>query len=110
MTVRSRESGGVVVVSLDGELDMTTADKAAVALRDAATHGTAIVLDMTGLRFFSSAGLNLLLQLHEAVRTKHVVVHLAGDQRAVTRPLELTGLADLFPIHPTLTAALDSCR
>lgn len=106
LDVATTERDDVVIVSLTGELDMTTADRAALALQNATDRADAVVVDMTGVRFFSSAGLNLLLQLHEAVRAKQVAVHLAGDQRAVARPLELTGLGELFPMHATVDAAV----
>lgn len=106
MTVTTSRQSGAVVVSLAGDLDMTTVDRATVALRGAMTEGGPVVLDMTGVRFFSSAGLNLLLQLHEDVQHNRVDVRLAGDQRAVIRPLELTGLTGLFPIHSSVSAAL----
>jgi anti-sigma B factor antagonist len=110
MTVTSTRQDGAVVVSLAGELDMATADLAAAALRDAVAVGAPVVLDLTGLRFFSSAGLNLLLQLHEDMRERHLDVRLAGDQRAVARPLELTGLTDLFPVYRSVAEALAARR
>jgi anti-anti-sigma factor len=110
LTVSTTERDDVVIVSMAGELDMTTADRAATALKTAATRGATLIVDLTGLEFFSSAGLNLLLQLHEDARENHITVLIAGDQRAVFRPLELTGLAELFPIHATLADALEACR
>jgi anti-sigma B factor antagonist len=103
LTVRTWERAGVVIVSVTGELDMSTVDQVAVALQDAVTRGVPVVLDMTGLRFFSSAGLRLLVRLHE---TASVDVRLAGDQRVVLRPLELTGLLDLFPVHASVADAV----
>jgi len=35
-----------------------------------------------------------------------VDVRLAGDQRVVLRPLELTGLLDLFPVHASVAEAV----
>jgi anti-sigma B factor antagonist len=64
------------------------------------------VVDMTGLRFFSSAGLTLLVRLDEARQDPPLDVRLVGDQRVVILPLELTGLRDLFPIHTSLAEAL----
>lgn len=110
LTVSTATRDDVVIVSLAGELDMTTADRASDALREATDRGTAVIVDMTGLRFFSSAGLNLLLQLHEDVQARKVAVRLAGDQRAVSRPMELTGLGDLFPMHATVDDALAGLR
>jgi anti-sigma B factor antagonist len=106
LTVTSTRREGTVVVSLTGELDMATAGRAASALKAAVEVGVPVILDLTGLRFFSSAGLNLLLQLHEDTRERHLDVRLAGDQRAVARPLELTGLSELFPVHPSVADAL----
>lgn len=106
LTVTTTRQSGVSVVSLEGDLDMNTVDQAGSALRTAMAEGGSVVLDMTGLRFFSSAGLNLLLQLHEDIQDRQVDVRLAGDQRAVIRPLQLTGLTGLFPIHSSVTAAL----
>jgi anti-sigma B factor antagonist len=103
LTVRTWERAGVVIVSVTGELDMSTVDQVAVALQDAVTRGVPVVLDMTGLRFFSSAGLRLLVRLHE---TASVDVRIAGDQRVVLRPLELTGLLDLFPVHASVADAV----
>lgn len=106
LTVASTRQEGAVVVSLTGELDMATVGQASTALKEAVEAGAPVILDLTGLRFFSSAGLNLLLQLHEDAQERQLEVRLAGDQRAVARPLELTGLTDLFPVYPSVAAAL----
>jgi anti-sigma B factor antagonist len=110
LTVSSAVRDGVVVVSLVGELDMSTAGYAAVALRDATTQADAVVLDMTELRFFASAGLNILLQLRKELQDKGVDVRLVTDQRAVLRPMQLMGVADQFDIHTSLAAALAAVR
>lgn len=106
LTVASTWSDGVIVVSLSGELDMSTVDRAATALKEATTTDSPVVLDLTGLRFFSSAGLNLLLQLREDAQERQLDVRLAGNQRVVARPLELTGLTELFPIYPSVAEAV----
>ena len=62
--------------------------------------------DLSGVRFFSSAGLTLLVQLDQERRQRSVDVRLVGDQCVVVRPLELTGLREVFPIHTTLADAL----
>jgi anti-anti-sigma factor len=109
-TVRTDERDGVVIVTIAGELDMATAPRASVVLKDATGRGNPVVIDMTGLRFFSSAGLTLLVQLDDQRRTAPTDIRLVGDQRVVLRPLELTGLLDLFPVHTTLDAALAAAR
>jgi anti-anti-sigma factor len=110
LTVAATEQDGIVVVSLAGELDMSSAGTAAIALRDATTGAPSVVVDMTGLRFFASAGLNVLLQLRRELQDRGVRVWLAADQRAVLRPLELMGVADQFEIRTTVTEAVAAAR
>jgi anti-sigma B factor antagonist len=110
LTVRDIERDGVVVVSLVGELDMATAEDAAIALRAATTDATAVVLDLTELLFFASAGLNILLQLRQELQDNGVDVRLATDQQAVLRPMELMGVADQFTVHPSVADALAAAR
>jgi anti-sigma B factor antagonist len=106
LTARTDERDGAMVVTVRGELDMATAPIVAVAVKDALARGLPVVLDLSGLRFFSSAGLTLLAQLDTERRQRSVDVRLVGDQRVVILPLELTGLRDLFPIHTSLADAL----
>ncbi|HEX3790362.1 MAG TPA: STAS domain-containing protein [Pseudonocardiaceae bacterium] len=107
LTTQVTVRGGAVVVRLVGDLDLATVDTAAAALDEpAARTATALVLDLTDLRFFASAGLSLLIRLYEDAQTRQLDVRLAGDQRAVLRPLQLMGLGDLFPMHPSVADAL----
>jgi anti-sigma B factor antagonist len=78
--------------------------------REATASAKAVVLDMTDLRFFASAGLNILLQLRQELQDKGVDVGLATDQRAVLRPMQLMGVADQFAIHVSVAAALAAAR
>ncbi|HVV24037.1 MAG TPA: STAS domain-containing protein [Pseudonocardiaceae bacterium] len=106
LTVRQERHGGVVVVSLVGELDMATADDAADRLDLAAASASTLVVDLTGVRFFGSAGLNVLLRL----RAAGVDVRLVADHQAVLRPLQLMGVADQFVIHRSVDDAVESVR
>lgn len=110
LTARADERDGVMIVTVRGELDMATAPTVAVAVKDAMARGLPVVLDLSGLRFFSSAGLTLLVQLDADRRQRSVDVRLVGDQHVVVMPLELTGLRDLFPIHTSLADALSAIR
>ncbi|HEX4721837.1 MAG TPA: STAS domain-containing protein [Pseudonocardiaceae bacterium] len=110
LTARAEERDGVMVVTLAGELDMSTEARAGDVLTNAVARGLPLVLDMTGLRFFSSAGLTLLARLDQNRRESSLDVRLAGDQRVVVLPLELTGMRNLFPIHSSLDEALAAAR
>jgi len=106
LTAHIGEQDGVVVVSIAGELDMLTVQKVTPLLDDAITRGKPVIVDMSALSFFSSSGLSLLARLDEQRRQERADVRLVADQRVVVRPLHLTGLHDLFPLHPRLDDAL----
>ncbi|WP_433296879.1 STAS domain-containing protein [Actinoplanes sp. CA-030573] len=79
--------GGRAVVTVTGEVDMSTAD----AMFRAATRDgvTAATLDLREVSFFDSAAIHALLQLAEFYGDRLTV--LASSQ--VRRVLEISGLA-----------------
>ena len=110
-TLAVEEIADAAVLRFGGELDLQTVPElqARVSAAVAATGG-AVVADLTAVRFLSSSGLTLLLGLRSALaeedRPLRVVV---GGSKAVSRPLEITGLDRLLDVHPDLDAALAAC-
>ncbi|BBY27982.1 STAS domain-containing protein [Mycolicibacterium sediminis] len=110
LTTRVRRlAGDITVLSVDGEIDLATAGILDAAVADAtATASHAVVVDLTGVDFMGSAGLRILAQTHERlVPTTFVVV---TDRAATRRPIEVTGLTELFSTFATLDAALAAVR
>jgi len=69
LDVDERDSNGVRVVSLRGELDLATAPAACVRLDKARrTPRPRIVVDLSGLRFCDSTGLRALLSAAKGSR------------------------------------------
>jgi anti-sigma B factor antagonist len=88
-------------VTVAGELDSATAP----GLRDCllaavARPGTAPVdVDLSAVTFLDSAGLSALATGHRAaVRADRVLRIRCGTARAVVRPLQITGLWDVFTV------------
>lgn len=99
LTVRTAQDGDNRVVSLCGELDLANAGTAESALEAALTsHDTQVVVDMSELEFIDSTGIALLVtaigQDGDAARVRFV----PSASPAVTRVLELTGLAERLPL------------
>jgi anti-sigma B factor antagonist len=97
---------GVVVLALTGELDMLTAP----ALEDAIASATgkepsAMIVDLTKVRFLASAGLSVLVAAYLDV-TPSAQFGIVADGVAVRRPLKLTGIDTLVTLFPTLQDAL----
>jgi anti-anti-sigma factor len=94
-----------IVLKVAGEIDMMTAPVLEEAVRGALAERPAnLVIDLTGARFFSSAGLAVLVFAHR--NSAGVDLRVVATGRVVIRPLELTGLTDDLAIYPTLAAAL----
>jgi stage II sporulation protein AA (anti-sigma F factor antagonist) len=100
LTVRSTPYGdGVVIVSLDGELDGSTVASAATVI-EAALHRPEmlVVLDLEGLHFLDSAGVALLLNLNEEKWSQGRIRVVPSRSPGVTRILAATGLDALLTI------------
>lgn len=110
LTADITERDGVVVVTIIGELDMASVHTAEPVVADAVSRGKPVVIDLSRLSFFSSAGLTVLARLDDRRRHEPLDVRLVADQRVVVLPLRLTGLQGLFPIHPTLDDAVAAIR
>jgi anti-anti-sigma factor len=103
--------GSIAVVHLTGDLDMETVGQAEQAL-DEVVHDTAaaLILDLNGLAFFASTGLNLLVQLKETTHGHGQGLFVVAANRRVLRPLQIAALDVAFEIHPTVEQALTAAQ
>jgi anti-sigma B factor antagonist len=98
--------GRVAVLSLTGELDMLTAPQLERAIAGAATKApAAMIVDLTGVTFLASAGLNVLVAAYLDI-TRSAQFGVVADGVVVRRPLQLTGLDTVVTLFPTLGDAL----
>lgn len=71
--------------------------------------GGPLVIDMSGLVFADSRGLEALVHLAEYQIRNGRTLKLAGAKPVLQEVLELTELEDLFESYPDVAAALESC-
>lgn len=93
------------LVSAVGEIDSAVSARLSDQLAAAVATGRHVVVDLSAVTFCDSSGLTALIRGHtaaEAAGTKFLVV---TEQRAITRPIALLGLADVLRILPDLAAA-----
>ncbi|MEV7099732.1 STAS domain-containing protein [Amycolatopsis sp. NPDC051045] len=106
ITVKTIRDIGVVVVEGDADhgVRKTLRETVAAAL---ARGPRALVVDLTEVRFFGSAGLSVLAWLHQAAGAAGIEVTLVATRRSVLRPMSVTRIDDLFGIHSTLAQAVE---
>ncbi|MDD5629667.1 MAG: STAS domain-containing protein [Elusimicrobia bacterium] len=106
MEIRWTESSAVVTLALSGRLDALTSPQAEQALdRFLASPKSALVLDLGGLEYISSAGLRLLLLTGRKVAEKPGRLVLCCLQDAVKEVLEVSRLVSLFQVAATAEEA-----
>ncbi|MFC9439661.1 STAS domain-containing protein [Nocardia sp. NPDC057030] len=100
--VRSVDSARIL--SLNGEIDMASAPQFQAAVDDALRdQPSTLVIDLSRVEFFGSAGLSVLLVAAETLPAGQVRVVASPPVR---RPIEVTGLDKLLSVHNTVDEAL----
>ncbi|WP_020672834.1 STAS domain-containing protein [Amycolatopsis nigrescens] len=103
---------GVTTISVSGDLDLRTAPEFAAVLAEAQSPPPpeALVLELGGIGFCASAGLQVLLRAQQRAEADGTRLFLVGAPRAVLRPLQLTGLDRAFVRCDTTAEALAGCH
>jgi anti-anti-sigma factor len=100
------EPGAITVVPIHGDVDLNTSDHFAQTIQQAVGPcPPVLVLDMTGVSFMSLTGLAVLIATEHQTREAGVELRLAASQRAVLRPIQISGLTEVFDIYPTVADA-----
>jgi anti-anti-sigma factor len=107
--VQREMDGHTVVVSVAGEVDHNTVGALHVELDTAlalATPPAPVVLDLTGVTFFGSAGLNELVLQHLRAGENRTPLRVVAAHRQVLHPIQLTDLHNLLRLFPDRADAL----
>ncbi|GHH81982.1 anti-sigma factor antagonist [Kitasatospora indigofera] len=106
-TVRECLAGPVVEAA--GELDHDSAPQLRAVLRRALAVRPApamLVVDLAGITFCDSSGLNTLLQARLDAERQDTAFHLARPTDIVARVLEITGTDQVFPVDQVVPAVV----
>jgi anti-sigma B factor antagonist len=97
---------GIAVVSIAGEIDLSTAPAFEAAIAGALDDDPPVlVIELSDVSFMASVGLRILAATHEKVSESVQVAVVAGNP-ATSRPMQLTGLDKVLSLYPTLDEAL----
>lgn len=88
--------GHVAILQPSGELDLATIETLRAALDDIEIAG-AVVLDLRGLSFVDSAGVHLLIELHQRAQRDGFRLALLAPPAPVDSAIRLCGLYEALP-------------
>ncbi len=104
--ITEHDVGGLPVVSVAGEIDVATAPQLRKRLQRLSAEGrTTIVVDLLGVSFLDSTALGVLVGALRRCREAGGELRLAATHPRVLRVFQITGLADVFPLHATVADA-----
>jgi len=99
LKVTTRLQDDHTVISVAGEIDLYTAPRLQSELMTALSRSPArLVVDMSGVGFCDSTGINVLLAAHRQARERGGELQLAGPGSATRKVLQVTGLESVFTV------------
>ncbi len=94
------------MVAVGGDVDVATVATLEASITDAlAAKPAALVIDLSDVDFLAYAGLQTLVATNEAVN-KTTGFAVVANGPATSRPIQLTGLDQVFSLYPTLAEAI----
>lgn len=91
-----------------GDIDLVSRARFEEALFDAVDTDDPVVVDMRGVTFCDSAGLNAVVAAHRRALERGTHVSLIALPPRVRRVFRVTGIDKFVPIHDTLREALST--
>lgn len=111
LTAHIAEHDGIVVVTVAGEVDRMTPDSPLLKAADAVRRLPAgVVVDLNGVTFFGSAGVNMLAAVWQQAEASAVPLAVVAGKRPVLMPLAISGVDVLLTLYPSLPDAFNALR
>lgn len=106
--VRLSNSGDVVLAALSGELDLSNAGNIGRAITEAVPNSSrGLIVDLGAVDYLDSAGIRLIYELREKVRTRGQTLLLVIPANSPAKDaLRLAGVADHVESAETVDDAL----
>ncbi|ORV08384.1 STAS domain-containing protein [Mycobacterium celatum] len=101
---------GVAVLTVGGEIDLSTAPAFEAAIDEAlAGEPAVLVVELSATEFLASAGVRILAAAREKLGDAGQLA-IVADSPVTRRPIDLLGLDKTVSLYPTLEDALRALR
>ena len=109
LTLSTHEANGATVLEVCGEVDCYTAPKMREQIVDLVTAGrNHLIIDMEQVEFLDSTGLGVLVGGLKRVRAQDGSLQVVCTQERILKIFRITGLTKVFPIHTSISEALQA--
>jgi anti-anti-sigma factor len=106
MQITRRQSGNIVELLVEGRMDVHWSEHLAAAVRDEMRQGSHhIRLDLSSVPYLSSAGIGVLVRLHQEFKSIQGSFAVANCSPTALKSLEITNLASLLVAKDAATLA-----
>ena len=110
MAIPARNFANAVVLGVAGRLDQDNCDAFRADLmahvERSAHDGGAVILDLSGLEYVSSAGLRCFMLASRQAKAQHGRIFVASLQPMVAEIFEISHFNMVFQVFPTVREAL----
>jgi len=108
MNISENSREGALVISAAGRIDSTTAGELEAVLPPRVKQHPAVIIDLAGVPYVSSAGLRVLLIGAKAAKAAGHRLIITGVAPAVREVFDISGFSRIFTIETDVDAALAS--
>jgi len=108
LRITSRKKKGILVVSLEGELDHHTAEQVREYIDKKLEDPTIknIIMDIKGLNFMDSSGIGVLIGRYKIISKRGGKVGLVNINSHIDRIFQMSGIYKIVRVYDQLDQAL----
>ncbi len=107
MNIEIERQDGTLIAKAEGRVDGGNAGDFERSLKDAIEAGDhAVIVDLAGLSYISSAGLRAILMTAKTLSQRDAEFALCSPSKPIKEVFEISGFDKIIAIHATRDAAL----
>lgn len=104
-----RNESGVTVLDLRGEIDVSCAPVLRAMMMDLLEHHSGrLLVNLSDVVYIDSAGLSVLIAAYRQTQKTNGMLVLSSPRKPVQQVFEITGVASIFPLYPTVEEGISA--